>query len=78
MSNMNWTNYLLEKKAPSTYYAHLGVLEGTVNVPYDVSELPTNAVIIDMSTPLKKFKLKYTNIASLIANEKIEAILKYK
>lgn len=71
---MNWNNYLLEKKSPSGHYAHLGVLEGVVSAPFNLLELSGDARIIDLSTPLKKFKLKYTNLSSLIGNEKIEAI----
>ena len=55
---MNWNNYLSESKSPSDY-PHLGILEGTVRCPFDISELPTNSEIIDMPTPLKKFKLNY-------------------
>lgn len=71
---MNWNNYLLEEKSPVGHYAHLGVIDGTIRAPYDLSELPKDATIVDIGTPLKKFKLKYTNLASLIRNDKIEAI----
>lgn len=70
---MNWKNYLSENKSPSDY-AHLGIIEGTVRCPFDVSELPIDAKIIDMGTPLKKFKLKYTNNDYLINNNVIEGI----
>jgi Leucine-rich repeat (LRR) protein len=71
---MNWNNYLLDQKSPFGHYAHLGVLEGRVSAPFDLSELPEDTRILDLSTPLKKFKLKYTNLAALIGNKKIEAI----
>ncbi|UZR95975.1 hypothetical protein [Chondrinema litorale] len=70
---MNWNNYLSENKAPNSY-AHLGVIEGTVRCPFDISELSDSAKIIEMNTPLKKFKLSYTNYDSLIDNKIIEAI----
>lgn len=73
-SKMNWKNYLSESKSPSDY-PHLGILEGTVRCPFDISELPNNAEIIDMPTPLKKFKLKYTNNDYLIGNKVIEGII---
>ena len=70
---MDWSDYLIEEKYSSAY-PHLGVIKGTVDCPFDISELSKDAKIISMSTPLKKFKLKYTNYDSLIGNEKIEAI----
>ncbi|MFC5048396.1 leucine-rich repeat domain-containing protein [Aquimarina hainanensis] len=70
---MNWNNYLSQNKSPNSY-AHLGVLEGAVRCPFDISELPNNTKILGMNTPLKKFKLTYTNYDSLIGNEIIEAI----
>ncbi len=72
-SNMNWENYLSENKSPSSY-AHLGVIEGSIRCPFDLSELSKNAQIIEMHTPLKKFKLKYINHDSLIGHKCIEAI----
>lgn len=71
---MNWNNYLSENKSPISNITHLGVIEGTVKCPFDISELPSDSKIISMSTPRKKFKLKYTNLDSLIGNECIEAI----
>ena len=71
---MNWNNYLLEKKSPSGYYADLGVFEGTVSGIFDLSTIPTHTKILDMTTPLKRFKLTYTNLSSLNANKNIEAI----
>ncbi|MEQ7799999.1 hypothetical protein ABDJ41_09300 [Pedobacter sp. ASV1-7] len=73
-ATMNWNNYLLENKAPSESYAHLGVLEGMVTAPFDLSVLPTDAKIVSLSTPLKKFKLQYSNLSSLNGNSNIEAI----
>ncbi|MEW7280385.1 leucine-rich repeat domain-containing protein [Aquimarina sp. 2201CG1-2-11] len=70
---MNWNNYLSQNKAPNSY-PHLGVLEGTVRCPFDISELPNNTRVLEMSTPLKKFKLEYTNYDALIGNKTIEAI----
>jgi len=71
---MNWNNYLLENKSPYGAYAHLGVLEGAVSGIFDLSTLPTDTKILEMSTPLKKFKLNYTNLSSLNGNQNIEAI----
>ncbi|WP_074938412.1 leucine-rich repeat domain-containing protein [Algibacter lectus] len=71
---MNWNNYLSESKSPSDY-PHLGILEGTVRCPFDISELPTNSEIIDMPTPLKKFKLNYFNYEHLIGNKVVEGII---
>lgn len=71
---MNWNNYLLEEKAPNGTYAHLGVLEGIVTAPFNLSELPTDTRIVSLSTPAKKFKLQYSNISSLRGNNNIEAI----
>lgn len=71
---MDWNNYLLEEKAPMGAIAHLGVLDGTINAPFDLSVLPADARILSMSTPLKKFKLQYTNLFSLSANSEVEAI----
>lgn len=71
---MNWDDYLLEEKAPDGAIAHLGVLDGTINAPFDLSALPVDTHILSMSTPLKKFKLRYTNLPSLIGNNQIEAI----
>ncbi|MGE9314776.1 hypothetical protein ACLOAU_24175 [Niabella sp. CJ426] len=71
---MNWDNYLLEEKAPGGAIAHLGILDGTINAPFDLSALPVDAHIVSMSTPLKKFKLGYTNLSSLKGNNQIEAI----
>jgi hypothetical protein len=71
---MNWNNYLLEQKSPIGYYAHLGVFEGAVRGIFDLSTIPADTKILDMSTPLKKFKLTYTNLSSLNANKNIQAI----
>ena len=71
---MDWNNYLLEEKAPGGPIAHLGVIDGTINAPFDLSVLPADARILSMSTPLKKFKLQYTNLSSLSANSQLEAI----
>lgn len=71
---MNWDNYLLEEKAPCGEYAHLGVLEGSVFGIYDLSEIPNDTIVLELLTPLKKFKIKYTNFSALIGNDKIEAI----
>lgn len=71
---MDWNNYLLDSKAPGGTFAHLGVLQGEVHGVFDLSKLPSDTRVLDMSTPLKKFKLKYTNLSSLRYNEKIEAI----
>ena len=72
---MNWNNYLLEKKSPVGDYAHLGVFEGAVRGIFDLSTIPTDTKILEMSTPLKKFKLKYTNLSALKNNTNIEAII---
>jgi Leucine-rich repeat (LRR) protein len=64
----------LEEKSPVSGHAHLGVLNGTINAPFDVSELPNGTTILGISTPLKKFKLKYVNLSSLIGNQDLEAI----
>ncbi len=71
---MNWNNYLTEEKSPVTGFAHLGVLEGTVSGIFDLSTLPEDTKILEMSTPLKKFRLTYTNLAALKGNPAIEAI----
>lgn len=71
---MNWNNYLLEEKAPNGAYAHLGVLEGMITTPFNLSELPVHTKIVSMNTPLKKFKLQYSNLSSLSGNNNIEAI----
>ncbi len=71
---MNWNNYLIEKKSPMADYAHLGVFEDNIYCPFDISELSKDAKIISMSTPLKKFKLKYSNYEALKNNKNIEAI----
>ncbi|MCR6639876.1 MAG: hypothetical protein NVV82_13075 [Sporocytophaga sp.] len=71
---MNWNNYLLENKSPSGHYAHLGVFEGAVKGVFDLSAVLNNTKILEMSTPLKKFKLKYTNLTSLNNHPNIEAI----
>lgn len=71
---MNWNNYLLEKKSPHGDYAHLGVFEEAVRGIFDLSTIPTDTKILEMSTPLKKFKLSYTNLTSLKGNKNIEAI----
>ncbi len=71
---MNWDDYLLEEKAPNGAMAHLGVLDGTISAPFDLSAIPAGARILSMSTPLKKFKLQYTNLTSLKGNSNIEAI----
>lgn len=71
---MNWDNYLLEQKSPIGYYAHLGVFEGAVGGIFDLSTIPADTKILNMSTPLKKFRLTYTNLSSLNANKNIEAI----
>lgn len=71
---MNWNNYLLKQKSPVADYAHLGVLEGAVRGIFDLSTIPTDTKILEMSTPLKKFKLSYTNLTSLNGNKSIEAI----
>lgn len=52
----------------------MGVFKGAVGGIFDLSTIPTDTKILDMSTPLKKFKLTYTNISSLNANKNIEAI----
>lgn len=70
---MNWSNYLLENKSPISGFAHLGVLEGTIE-EFDFEKLPKDAKIISISTPLKASKLKYMNWEALIGNESIEAI----
>lgn len=72
---MNWNNYLLEKKSPVGDYAHLGVFEGAVGGIFDLATVPTDTKILEMSTPLKKFKLKYTNLSALKNNTSIEAII---
>lgn len=71
---MNWQNYLLESKAPAGTYAHLGVLEGQVTAPFDLSTLPADTKILEMGTPAKKFKLQYSNLSALSGNTNIEAI----
>lgn len=71
---MNWNNYLLEKKSPGGYFAHLGVFKGAVSGIFDLSTIPTDTKILYLSTPLKKFKLTYTNLSSLNGNKNIEAI----
>ena len=71
---MNWDNYLLEEKAPCGWRAGLGVLDGEVSGVYDLSLLPENTRILNLATPLKKSKLKYTNYEALIGNEEIEGI----
>ena len=71
---MNWNNYLTEQKSPVAGFAHLGVLEGTVSGIFDLSTLPEDTKILEMSTPLKKFRLTYTNLAALKGNPAIEAI----
>ncbi|SHL97383.1 hypothetical protein [Flavobacterium chilense] len=71
---MNWNNYLLEGKAPSGDFAHLGSYKDAIRGIFDLSEIPKDTVFLEMSTPLKKFKLKYTNLSSLKENDKIEAI----
>lgn len=71
---MNWNNYMLESKAPYGDYAHLGVLKGSVSGIYDLSKIPNDTTILGLSTPLKKFKINYTNFSALIGNDKIEAI----
>lgn len=72
---MNWDNYLLEQKSPVADYAHLGVFKGAVGGIFDLSTIPNDTKILEMSTPLKKFKLTYTNLSSLNANKNIEAII---
>lgn len=71
---MNWTNYLLEKKSPIGYYAHLGCFKDEISAPFNLSELDANVCKINISTPLKKFKLNYSNWESLANNPNIEAI----
>lgn len=75
LKHMNWNNYLLEKKSPVADYAHLGVFKGAVSGIFDLSTIPADTKILEMSTPLKKFKLTYTNISSLNGNKNIEAII---
>ncbi len=65
---------MLESKAPYGDYAHLGVLKGSVSGIYDLSKIPNDTTILGLSTPLKKFKINYTNFSALIGNDKIEAI----
>ena len=71
---MNWDNYLLETKAPGGVYAHLGTLEEAVTAPFDLSALQETAKVVSLGTPLKKFKLQYTNQSSLCGRKNIEAI----
>ncbi len=71
---MNWNNYLTEQKSPVAGFAHLGVLAGTVSGIFDLSTIPADTKILELSTPLKKFKLAYTNLAALKGNPNIEAI----
>lgn len=71
---MNWNNYLSEKKSPYGTYAHLGVFEGTVSGIFDLATISEDTKILEMSTPLKKFKLTYTNLSSLANHPNIEAI----
>lgn len=71
---MNWNNYLAGNKAPNGTYAHLGVLEGTVSGIFDLAALPESTKCLGLSTPPKKFKLKYTNLNALEGNQHIEAI----
>lgn len=72
---MNWDNYLLEQKSPVADYAHLGVFEGAVSGIFNLSTIPNDTKILELSTPLKKFKLTYTNLSSLNANKNIEGII---
>jgi len=71
---LNWEHYLLEEKAPRGWRAELGVLEGEVGGVYDLSCLPEDVRILNLATPLKKTKLKYTNYEALAGNETIEGI----
>lgn len=71
---MDWSNYLLEEKAPLGSYAHLGVLAGEVGGIYNLLELPPQTKALSMTTPIKKSKLKFTNLEALAGNEHIEAI----
>lgn len=72
---MDWHNYLSEEKSPVKGYAHLGVLEGTVSGIYDLATIPKNTKVLNLGTPLKKWKLSYTNWDSLKNNSTIEAII---
>ncbi|MDR2285111.1 MAG: hypothetical protein LBE37_17995 [Sphingobacterium sp.] len=71
---MNWDNYLLENKSPVGSHAHLGILDGTVQAPFDLSELAVDTRFLSISTPLKKFKRNYSNLSHLRGNTSIEAI----
>lgn len=71
---MNWNNYLTDDKCPVGTYAHLGVFEGDVSGIFDLSQVPVNTRFLTLSTPLKKYKLTYTNLNALQYNESIEAI----
>ena len=72
--NMNWSNYLSDKKCPSPPYAHLGVLEGEVWGYWDLSQVPKGTKILSLPTPLKRTKLSYSNWNALRNNDEIEAI----
>jgi Leucine-rich repeat (LRR) protein len=72
---MDWNNYLLENKSPGAEYAHLGVIDGTVEYIWDLSKIPKDAKIISLCSPLKKFKIKYTNYEALAGNKNIEGII---
>ena len=52
----------------------MGILEGMVTTPFDLSELPDDTKYVSMSITLKKFKLEYSNLTSLSGNKSIEAI----
>lgn len=72
---MNWERYLLDEKSPVSYYAHLGVMEGTRRVEnLDLAALEEDTRIVDLFTPLKKSKKKYVNYESLVGNQMIEGI----
>jgi len=72
---MNWERYLLDEKSPVSYYAHLGVMEGTRRTEnYDLATLEEDTRIVDLFTPLKKYKKKYVNYESLVGNQMIEGI----
>lgn len=71
---MNWEYYLLQKKCPIPPYAHLGSLLDKVSDIYDLSKIPEDTKILYLTTPLKKFKLSYSNWDSLKGNKHIEAI----
>lgn len=71
---MDFSNYLLESKAPEGKNAELGQVNNCMSGICDLSQVPKGTTAISLTTPLKKSKLFYSNWNALAQTDSIESV----